>query len=274
MRIVLILLLIVCSSVFIYADEEHHHDLSAAQLGSVTFPTSCKPEVQKQFEIGVAWLHSFEYEQANNQFAEVAKTDPKCAMAYWGQAMSLYHQLWDRPTKETVAQAASLLKQATAIQPKTKRESDYVHALSIFYSGDDSENYKKRQEGYSDAMDQLRKDNPEDREATIFYALSLLSLSDGKDPNLTLQRKAVAILNEQLPHAPNHPGITHYIIHATDNPQLADQGLAAARAYAKIAPSSVHAVHMPSHIFARLGLWQDDIRSNLAALQIANQMTG
>src|ERR1041385_6407150 len=121
-------------------------------------------------------------------------------------------------------------------------------------------------------MDQLLQNHSDDREAAVFYALSLLARSDDSDPQLTLKRKAVTILNEQLPGAPNHPGITHYIIHATDNPQLAAMGLEAARAYAKIAPASVHAIHMPSHIFTRLGLWPDSIRSNLAAVALAEKM--
>ena len=250
----------------------HHHEVTAEQLGSVSFPTSCSSTVQEQFERGLAWLYSFEYEQAEIDFRQVATTNPECAMAYWGQAMSLFHQLWDRPSKTDIAKGAALLDQARKLQPKTQRERDYIEALTVFYSGDDPEQYRKRLEGYSEAMDKLRQDNPTDREASVFYALSLLSLSDGKD--LVLERKAVVILNEQLPGAQNHPGITHYIIHATDNPQLAPMGLEAAREYARIAPASVHAIHMPSHIFSRLGLWQDSIDSNLAALAVANQMTG
>lgn len=259
---------------FAAADEAHHHEVTAEQLGSVSFPTSCASTVQKQFERGVAWLYSFEYEQAETDFRQVAEADPECAMAYWGQAMSLFHQLWDRPNKHDIARGAALLDQANKVQPKTQRERGYIQALTLFYSGDDPEEYRKRLEEYSEAMDKLRQDNPKDREASVFYALSLLSLSNGKDPGLVLERKAVVILDEQLPGAPNHPGITHYIIHATDNPQLAPMGLEAAREYARIAPASVHAIHMPSHIFSRLGLWQDSIQSNLAALAVADRMTG
>lgn len=257
-----------------FADEEHHHDaVSAEQLGNVSFPTSCAENAQKQFQRGVAWLYSFEYEQANNDFVEVAKADPSCAMAYWGQAMTLFHQLWARPSKDDVHKGADLLAQAAKLKPKTQRERDYIAALTLFYSGDDPEHYKNRLEAYSQAMDKLRMNNPKDHEAAVFYALSLLSQTDGKDPKLTLEHKAVDILNQLLPMAPNHPGITHYIIHATDNPQLAAMGLSAAREYAKVAPASVHAVHMPSHIFTRLGLWDESIKSNLAAIAIADQMT-
>lgn len=261
-------------SFFVAAEEPHHHEVTAEQLGSVSFPISCTAEAQKQFERGVAWLHSFEYEQAADEFKQAAQMDPKCAMAYWGQAMSLFHQLWDRPSKETIHQGSDLLAQAQKLNPPAGREADYIHALAIYYSGDDPEQYKERLQEYSDAMDKLRQDNPKDREAAVFYALSLLSREDDKDPELALSRKAVAILNEQLSSAPNHPGITHYIIHATDNPSLAPMGLEAARAYALIAPASVHAVHMPSHIFSRLGLWQDSIHSNLAALDVAKKMEG
>ncbi|HTK95913.1 MAG TPA: tetratricopeptide repeat protein [Terriglobales bacterium] len=256
------------------ADEGHHHEMTAEQVGSVSFPTSCAPAVQKDFEHGVAWLHSFEYEQAGKQFAAVAQADPKCAMAYWGEAMSLYHQLWSRPDANDVKQAAAWLAQAKQLNAKTQRERDYIAALTLFYASDDPAGYNARVAAYSDAMDKLRQADPQDREAAVFYALSLLASSDGNDPALTKERKAVGILNEQLKGAPTHPGITHYIIHATDNPQLAALGLDAARAYAKIAPASTHAVHMPSHIFARLGLWQDDIQSNLAALAVADKMTG
>lgn len=271
----LLILLLLNISLAVADDEAHHHEaVSAEQLGSVSFPTSCSSAVQKQFERGLAWLYSFEYEQANADFQQVAQADPKCAMAYWGQAMTLFHQLWSRPDKDDIHKGAALLEQAKKLKPETQRERDYISALALFYSGDDPTQYTKRLEAYSGAMDQLRQNNPSDREAAVLYALSLLSRSDGKDPALTLERKAVAILNEQLPGAPNHPGITHYIIHATDNPQLAPMGLEAAREYARIAPASVHAVHMPSHIFTRLGLWQESIKSNLGALAVADQMQG
>lgn len=259
---------------FSIAEEGHHHEITAEQLGSVSFPTSCEDKVQDQIQRGVAWLYSFEYEQTGREFETVAKADPKCAMAYWGQAMSLWHQLWSRPDKEDIYRGAELLEKARALEPATQRERDYIDALALFYSGDDPMQYTQRVKAYSDAMDQLRQNNPQDREAAVFYALSLLALDDGNDPSLALQRKAVEVLNGVLHDAPNHPGVTHYIIHATDNPQLASMGLEAARVYARIAPASAHAVHMPSHIFARLGLWQDDIKSNLAAIAVADQMEG
>ena len=256
------------------ADEGHHHDLTSAQLGAVSFPTSCSPKVQKQFEQGVAWLHSFEYQQAEKTFEAVTEQDPRCAMGFWGRAMSLYHQLWARPNAGEIKRGAALLDQAAALKPKTQRERDYIAALQLFFASADEAGYTARVEQYSAAMEKLRQANPQDREAAVFFALSLLARDDGADPALQLRREAVAILNQQLPGASAHPGITHYLIHATDNPELAPQGLAAARAYAKIAPTSPHAVHMPSHIFSRLGLWHDSVQSNTAALAAAEKMHG
>ncbi|HSE49487.1 MAG TPA: tetratricopeptide repeat protein [Terriglobales bacterium] len=256
------------------ADEGHHHDLTSAQLGAVSFPTSCSPKVQKQFEQGVAWLHSFEYQQAEKTFEAVTERDPKCAMGFWGRAMSLYHQLWARPNAGETKRGAALLREAQALKPRTQRERDYIAALQLFFASADEAGYTARVEQYSAAMEKLRQANPQDREAAVFYALSLLARDDGDDPSLKLRREAVAILNQQLPGASAHPGITHYLIHATDNPELAPQGLAAARAYAKIAPTSPHAVHMPSHIFSRLGLWHDSVQSNTAALAAAEKMHG
>jgi tetratricopeptide (TPR) repeat protein len=252
-------------------EPQHHHDADE-QLGTVSFPTSCAPAVQSQFERGVALLYSFEYEMADTQFEEVAKKDPHCAMAYWGQAMTLYHQLWNRPSKTDLAQGAELLAKARSLNPPTSRERDYIQALSVFYSDTDTLDHNQRADAYSKAMQGVHERNPNDREAAIFYALSLLASGPERDPNLTNAKAAVAILNKLYDEQPNHPGIAHYIIHSCDNPAMASLALPAARKYASIAPSSPHAVHMPSHIFARLGLWQDDINSNLAALRVADSM--
>jgi hypothetical protein len=249
----------------------HHHDADE-KLGTVSFPTSCAPAVQSQFERGVALLYSFEYEVANAQFQDVAKKDPRCAMAYWGRAMTLYHQLWNRPSEADLAQGAQLLAKARSLNPPTARERDYVQALSVFYSHTDTLNHTQRADAYSKAMQGVYERNSNDHEAAIFYALSLLASGPDQDPNLTNAKAAVAILNKLYAEQPNHPGIAHYIIHSCDNPAMASLALPAAREYASIAPSSPHAVHMPSHIFARLGLWQDDINSNLAAIRVADGM--
>jgi tetratricopeptide (TPR) repeat protein len=252
-------------------EPQHHHDADE-KLGTVSFPTSCAPAVQSQFERGVALLYSFEYELADAQFEEVAKKDPGCAMAYWGQAMTLYHQLWSRPSKADLAQGAELLAKARSLKPPTGRENDYILALSVFYSDTDKLDHNQRADAYAKAMQGVHERNPNDHEAAIFYALSLLASGPERDPNLTNAKAAVAILNKLYDEQPNHPGIAHYIIHSCDNPAMASLALPAARKYASIAPSSPHAVHMPSHIFARLGLWQDDINSNLAAIQVADSM--
>jgi tetratricopeptide (TPR) repeat protein len=257
-------------SVSLFAQEPQHHHGADEQVGSVSFATSCAPEVQSQFERGIALLYSFEYEMADAQFEEVAKKDPRCAMAYWGQAMTLHHELWSRPSKTDLAQGAELLAKARSIQPPTARERDYILALSVFYSDTDKLDHNQRANAYAKAMQGVRERNPNDDEAAIFYALALLASGPERDPNLTNARAAVAILNKLYDKEPNHPGIAHYIIHSCDNPAMASLALSAASKYAGIAPSSPHAVHMPSHIFARLGLWQDDISSNLAAIRVAD----
>jgi tetratricopeptide (TPR) repeat protein len=249
----------------------HHHDADE-ELGTVSFSTSCAPAVQTQFEHGVALLYSFEYEVADAQFEEVTKKDPRCAMAYWGRAMTLYHELWNRPSKADLAEGAELLAQARSLKPPTARERDYVLALSVFYSDTDKLDHNQRADAYAEAMQGVHERNPNDHEAAIFYALSLLASGPERDHDLTHAKAAVAILNKLYDAQPNHPGIAHYIIHSCDNPAMASLALPAARKYAGIAPSSPHAVHMPSHIFARLGLWQDDINSNLAAIRVADSM--
>jgi tetratricopeptide (TPR) repeat protein len=251
--------------------QEHRHD-SMESFGSVNFPVSCDPAVQSTFTRGLALLYSFEYEQAQQAFENVAQRDPACAMAYWGQGMSLYHQLWDRPSKATLERGGQLLSKARELK-STPREHDYIQALSVFYTHIDQLDHAQRAEEYSNAMKGVTERNPDDREARIFYALSLLASGPDNDPNLTNAKAAVALLSKLFDEEPTHPGIAHYIIHSCDNPQMASLALPAARKYATIAPASPHAVHMPSHIFARLGLWQDDIQSNLAAIQIADKMS-
>ncbi len=267
-----LLLSISSLSLIALADDGHdHHMAPDEKLGSVSFPISCSPDVQKPFERGVALLHSFEYEMAEHQFKEVAEHDPKCAMADWGLAMSLYHQLWSHPSPQDIKSGQALLKKAKKLNPATPREREYIDALAAFYHGDKVE-HANRAAAYASAMEKVYQHNPQDREAAVFYALSLLGADKGDD--LANARKAVAILSKIFDEQPDHPGVAHYIIHSCDNPQMAQLGLAAARKYASIAPASPHAVHMPSHIFARLGLWQDDIASNTAALAAADKMAG
>jgi len=270
-------LLIVCllCSVAVIADEEavHHHE-AGEQLGTVTFPTSCAPAVQASFERGVALLHSFWYEEAEKQFAAVAQKDPKCAMAHWGVAMSFYHQLWSRPDEATLKQGWEEIQKAQSAGAKTAREREYIAALATFYRDPAQRDHPARAQAYSQAMEKVYADNPADLEAGAFYALSLLAAEPPNDASFANRKQAIAILNRLFEQEPNHPGLAHYIIHSCDKPQLASLGLDAARRYAQIAPSSPHAVHMPSHIFARLGLWQEDIHSNLASIAVTQKAMG
>ena len=248
-------------------DLQQHYDPNA-KLGAVSFPVpSCSADVQKSFERGVVLLHSFWYEEAQKQFAAVAAQDPKCGMAYWGEAMSLYHQLWNRPDEATVKQGWEFVAKGQAIGAKTGRERGYLDAMAAFYHPERAKwDFEKRAAAYSHAMAKVYESNPQDHEAAAFYALSLLASAPDNDTSFVNRKKAIAILNTLFEEEPDHPGLAHYLIHACDNPQFAQSGLKAARRYAQIAPASPHALHMPSHIFARLGLWQEDIDSNLASI--------
>lgn len=264
------ILLLFAGNLFAQEPAHHHHE-GEEKVGSVSFSNSCAPGVQAKFARGLALLYSFEYEHADQEFKAVAAADPQCAIAYWGQAMTLYHQLWSRPTPDQMKQGSVLIEKAQQLNPKTQRERDYINGLGLFYRGSNQADYEKRVQAYSDAMGKLSSAYPEDHEAVVLYALSLLGSENDDDLTLANQKKAVGILNALFQQQPDHPGIAHYIIHACDNPKMASMGLSAAREYAKIAPASPHATHMPSHIFARLGLWQDDIASNLAALDAAQK---
>ena len=270
------LLLCVCvlCGIPVFAQDEqmhsHHHE-ATEQLGKVSFPISCAPDSQKAFERGVALLHSFGYEEAEQQFTEIAQKDPACAMAHWGIAMSLFHEIWERPQESTRKRGHDEMEKAQSIGAKTERERGYISALAIFYRDPASDDFLKRTAAYSDAMGQLYQQYPKDLEAGAFYALSLLAAEPPGDTLHTASKKAVAVLLPLFQQEPDHPGLAHYIIHACDNPQMAPMALDAARRYAEIAPSSAHAVHMPSHIFARLGLWQEDIQANLKSVALTQK---
>jgi len=269
------LLLSVCVACAVPAsaqDDEHaHHHEATEQLGKVSFPISCAPGSQKAFERGIALLHSFGYEEAEQQFVELAQNDPTCAMAHWGIAMSLYHQIWERPQDSTLKRGQQEIEKAQKIGAKTERERDYIAALAVFYRDADKNDYLTRAKAYSDAMGKLYRQYPTDLEAGAFYALSILAAEPPNDKSLAARKEAVAVLIPLFQQEPDHPGLAHYIIHACDSPQMASTGLAAARSYAGIASSSAHAVHMPSHIFARLGLWQEDIQANLKSVALTQQ---
>jgi tetratricopeptide repeat protein len=241
--------------------------LSAAppdQLGKVHFPTTCSADVQPTLEKALALLHSFEYKESEQTFTEAATHDPKCAIARWGKAMALYHQLWDFPQDKTLKQGRKDTEEARKL-PANPREKGFIAAAAAFFVNKSKKSHADRTKAYSAALERFYAENPGDSEIGSFYALSLVSLADEDvDANANL-KKAISILNPLLEKYPDHPGIAHYLIHATDRPDLASQGLEAARRYAAIAPDSSHALHMPSHIFVRLGLWQDSITSNIAA---------
>ena len=238
---------------------------SPERLGTVSFAVTCAPSVQTSFVRGVALLHDFWYQEAQRQFEEIAKADPNCAMAHWGAAMSLYHQIWDRPDDATVAKGWREMQAAQAHPAKSARERAYVAALSDFYKPG-PQDYQARVETYATAMGKLYQDYPKDTDAGALYALALLASQAPNDDSLTLNRKAMAVLTPLFAQYPDHPGVVHYIIHACDTPALAPEGLVAAQHYGEIAASAPHAVHMPGHIFARLGMWQADIDANVGSV--------
>ena len=240
-------------------------ELTPAMLGSVTFQTSCKPQVKQQFNRAVALLHSFWLDEAERVFKAVAKRDPDCAMAQWGVAMTNFNQVNGGPTAAGAAAAIQALARADVAREKDSREAAFVRALHRFFEGYAEKDFQDYAERYAGAMAQVAAAYPSDLEAQIFYALALINSEPRDDVALANKKKAVAILYPLFRAHPNHPGIAHYIIHACDNPGMAQEGIEAAVRYASIAPAAPHALHMPSHIFMRLGLWQDDIRSNLTS---------
>src|SRR2546425_5460328 len=230
------------------AQEPHPHQAEA--LGRVVFPVSCTPEARTRFEQAVALLHSFWYEKAADTFREAVAADSTCAMGYWGQAMSLFHPLWTPPVGAELAAGLAASERGLALA-RTARERDYLAAIRTYYADYGGTDHKTRLVAYAHAMDGIRRRHPRDREASIFYALSLIALAQANATDTTFsdQKRADAILEPLFKVEPRHPGLAHYLIHANDVPQLARLGLYAARRYAEIAPDVPHAQHMPSHIF-------------------------
>jgi len=260
-----------------FADEEHQHPAGDPErLGSVSFPTSCAPAVQKQFQRGVAMMHSFWYEEAERTFNQVAQDDPGCAMASWGLAMSYFHPIWDGrgPDAAILKKGWEAVEKARSLGAKTERERDYVAAIEAFYKDSEKLDHRTRVLAYETAMERVYTRYPDDREAAAFYSLALLGSAAASpvDKTLARQKKAGEIAEKVFAVQPDHPGAAHYIIHAYDYPPLAEKALPAARAYAKIAPDAPHALHMPSHIFTRLGLWQESIESNIASAAAARKV--
>ena len=246
---------------------EHHRAVpvpaAGEKFGEVHFPISCNKDAQKRFERAVAILHSMWYEEAVKAFTGAADADPACAMPWWGVAMSHWYPLWYPPPPAALKAGAEAVAKAQAIGAKTDRERGYIAAIAAFYRDSDTLDHRTRALAYEHAMAGLHQQFPGDREAAIFYALALVSTADPNDKTYVNQKKAAAILEPIFAEQPNHPGVAHYLIHSYDAPPLAEAGLPAARRYAEIAPSVPHALHMPSHIFTRLGYWQESIDTNL-----------
>ena len=249
--------------------KEHHHALSEEEVGSVHFSTSCKPDLADSLSRAVALLHSFQYEQARQAFTEIAGREPQRAMAQWGIAMSHYHGMWDNGNLAAGRAALEKAKQIAASNTKTTaRENAYIEALAEIYR-EDGKGIGVHAQAFEQRMGALQAAYPQDEEAAIFHALTLAVTAPKTDKTFANQRKCGEILEPIFARQPHHPGIAHYIIHCYDNPVLAEQGLGAARVYARIAPASAHANHMPSHLFTRVGSWDESISSNIKSAELA-----
>jgi hypothetical protein len=258
------------------------------KTGTVHLVTSCAPAVQSDFEHATALLHSFFYDEARRVFTKVAAGDPKCAMAQWGIAMTLWHPLWTPPAPEDMAAGREAIAKAKAIGGKTDLERGFVASLEAFYGATapgaaagetglschgttGGGDHPARAAAYEQAMAELNAQHPDDVEVTTFYALSLLASASPTDKTLKNQTRATQILEPLFVKYPTHPGVAHYLIHGYDYPPVAEKGLAAAKAYAAIAPWVPHALHMPAHIFTRLGMWDEVIATNLASADASRQ---
>ncbi|HEX7900766.1 MAG TPA: hypothetical protein VF950_23610 [Planctomycetota bacterium] len=257
-------------------------DLSAGDLrrsGTVRFPVTCAPEVAEDFQTATALLHSFFYEEARRRYLDIAQRDPNCAMAWWGVAMTWYHPLWAPPTPDEMAKGAEAVAKAKKIGGKTDRERGFIDAIDAFFNTEEKpapaevvaqschgpRAFSARAVCFRQGLEKMRTRFPNDLEVEAFYALSLVGTAPPTDKLYQKQLEATAILEPLYVKHPDHPGVAHYIIHAYDYPTLASRGLSAARRYADIAPWVPHALHMPSHIYTRLGLWKDSIQSNQAS---------
>jgi hypothetical protein len=235
------------------------------RFGEVHFPISATPAAQVQFDRAVAMLHSFWYEELGREFGKVIELDPDCAMGYWGVAMGLWHQLWEPPDTNILRQGFAAVEKGKSIGAKTPREEAYLEAIGSFYTDYQNLEHDARAQRYTRAMEKLQQLYPTDNDAKAFYALALLATASPRDRGYTNQLRAAALLDQVAAVQTNHPGVVHYLIHAYDTPSLAARGLPEAWCYSQIAPDVPHALHMPSHIYTRLGLWQDSIRANLAS---------
>jgi hypothetical protein len=241
------------------------------KLGQVHFATSCNPTAQAEFDQAMLYQHSFWYRSSQRAFEEALKADPDCAIAYWGIALSLLWNPHAAPPAKNLVDGAVALGKGKAIGAKSQRERDYIDALSAMYADYEKVDHRTRVLNYLHAMEQLAARYPDDDEAQIYYALALNVGASPADKTYANQLKGAAILETIWARQPQHPGVAHYLIHLYDTPSLAEHGLEAARRYAKIAPDAAHAQHMPSHIFTRVGYWNESIESNTAAARVAKE---
>ena len=251
-------------------------------VGKVTFPITCTPDVQSDFARAVALLHSFFYEEARRVFTSVAERDPKCAMAQWGIAMTWWHPIWTPPTPDEMRAGKAAIEKAMSLNAGSDRERGFITALNTYYNTPESSTTaavgqschgpvgpRDRVIAYEKAMRQVRDKYPDDFEVQTFYAFAVLSVGYAmpNDTTLSKQLEAAGILEKLWKKEANHPGVVHYLIHAYDYPQFAQRGLTAAQLYDDIAPWVPHALHMPSHIFTRLGMWDESIAANQASAE-------
>jgi hypothetical protein len=262
-RALSLLSVLLLSSPIVSAPAAADHDDPGQVHGTVEFPTSCAAAVQPRFERAVAQLHSFGYDFARLAFEALAAEDPGCGMALWGAAATYLHPLWAAPTPAELAAGRALAERAAQVGAPTERERAWIAAIGSFYADFETVDHRTRAARYRDALGAIADRWTDDHEARIFQALMLLGTAPPRDRTYAQQHQAVAMLTPFIAEHPDHPGIAHYLIHSLDYPELAHLGLDAARRYARIAPSSSHALHMPSHVFVRLGLWPESIASNL-----------
>ena len=233
-------------------------------FGNVSFALSCRYDLRETFNLGLSLIHSFEYAEAEKAFVSILDEDPECLMAYWGTAMSiLNHPLSLKQNPESLKRGEALLRVAHTLTPNNDREKDYIDAVSIYFKGWQTLDTQTRKLKYESKMEELYNKYTGDVETAVFYSLAILATADLNDKTYSKQKKSGEILEKLFEKNPNHPGIAHYIIHNYDSPELAHLALNTARKYAVIAPASAHAQHMPSHIFTRLGLWDESIKSNI-----------
>jgi hypothetical protein len=249
------------------AEGEHGHQV----LGKVHFPVTCTSEAQAAFDEAMKLQHSFWHHAAVAEFKGVLQKDPTCVMAYWGQALSLLDNPFSPPPAKNLAEGLAALEQARQIGARTQREADYIEALSTFYRDHDKQDHRTRVMAYERAMEELAARYPEDPEARLYYALALNVAHSPADKSYAKPLEAAAILEQEWSRQPEHPGIAHYLIHSYDYPPLADKGLDAAHLYAEIAPDAPHALHMPSHIFTRVGSWEESVASNAKSALAARE---